>query len=104
MRFATTTNIPVKVLGAGTITAASVQIEGSSSQTAITPASDGKSIEITSVHCPKHGNEELKAWSNFTVTIEGATAETQISWDTTGVGESSKDGRICLDNIVIRKN
>ena len=104
VRFATTTNIPVKVLGAGTITAASVQIEGSSSQTAITPASDGKSIEITSVHCPKHGNEELKAWSNFTVTIEGATAETQISWDTTGVGESSKDGRICLDNIVIRKN
>lgn len=104
VRFATTTNIPVKVLGAGTITAASVQIEGSSSQTAITPTSDGKSIEITSVHCPKHGNEELKAWSNFTVTIEGATAETQISWDTTGVGESSKDGRICLDNIVIRKN
>ena len=104
VRFATTTNIPVKVLGAGTITAASVQIEGSSSQTAITPASDGKSIEITSVHCPKHGNEELKAWSNFTVTIEGATAETQISWDTTGVGESSKDGRICVDNIVIRKN
>ena len=104
VRFASEDNIPVKVLGAGTIAAANVQIEGSSSQTAITPESDGKSIEITSAHCPKHGNEELKVWSNFTVTIEGATAETQISWDATGVGETSKDGRICVDNIVIRKN
>ena len=33
-----------------------------------------------------------------------ATAETQIRWDTTGVGAESKDGRICLDNIAIRKN
>ena len=61
VRFASTSDIPVKVLGAGTIKTASVRIE------------------------------------------EG-TAETQIRWDTTGVGAESKDGRICLDNIAIRKN
>ena len=52
----------------------------------------------------KHGNEALKKWSNFSITIEGATAETQICWDTTGAGSTSANGRICLDNIVVRKN
>ena len=66
--------------------------------------SGGKSINITSAHCPKHGNEALKKWSNFSITIEGATAETQICWDTTGAGSTSANGRICLDNIVVRKN
>lgn len=104
VRFASTTDIPVKVLGAGTIKAASVRIEEGTDETAITPAADGKSIAITATHCPKHANEVLKKWSGFTLTIDGATAETQICWDSTGVGTESKDGRICLDNIVIRKN
>lgn len=104
IRFASSANIPVKVLGAGTIKSASVRIEEGTAETAITPAADGKSIEITLMHCPKHANSEYKKWSLFTVNIEGATQETQISWDTTGVEGGSTQGRTCLDNIVIRKN
>ena len=104
VRFASTSDIPVKVLGAGTIKTASVRIEEGTAETAITPAADGQSIAITSTHCPKHANDDFKKWSCFTLTIDGATAETQIRWDTTGVGAESKDGRICLDNIAIRKN
>ena len=44
------------------------------------------------------------AFNTYSLTIDGATAETQLRWDTTGVGAESKDGRICLDNIAIRKN
>ena len=104
VRFASTSDIPVKVLGAGTIKTASVRIEEGTAETAITPAADGQSIAITSTHCPKHANDDFKKWSCFTLTIDGATAETQIRWDTTGVGAESKDGRICLDNLAIRKN
>ena len=104
VRFASTSDIPVKVLGAGTIKTASVRIEEGTADTAITPATDGQSIAITSTHCPKHANDDFKKWSCFTLTLDGATAETQIRWDTTGVGAESKDGRICLDNIAIRKN
>ena len=104
VRFASTSDIPVKVLAAGTIKTASVRIEEGTAETAITPAADGQSIAITSTHCPKHANDDFKKWSCFTLTIDGATAETQIRWDTTGVGAESKDGRICLDNIAIRKN
>lgn len=104
VRFASEHDIPVKILNAGTIASAQVTIEGSGSATSIVPESDNKSINITSAHCPKHGNEALKKWSNFSITIEGATAETQISWDTTGAGTTSANGRICLDNIVVKKN
>ena len=103
-RFASDSNIPVKVLNAGTVTSAQVNIEGAGSATSITPESDNKSINITSAHCPKHANEVLKKWSSFTMVITGATADTQISWDTTGAGTTSANGRICLDNIVIKKN
>ena len=104
VRFASEHDIPVKVLNAGTIASAQVVVEGSGSAASIAPESGGKSINITSAHCPKHGNEALKKWSNFSITIEGATAETQICWDTTGAGSTSANGRICLDNIVVRKN
>ena len=104
VRFASEHDIPVKVLNAGTIASAQVVVEGSGSAASIAPESGGKSINITSAHCPKHGNEALKKWSNFSITIEGATAETQICWDTTGAGSTSATGRICLDNIVVRKN
>lgn len=90
MRFASTSDIPVKVLGAGTIKTASVRIEEGTAETAITPAADGQSIAITSTHCPKHANDDFKKWSCFTLTIDGATAETQIRWDTTGVGAESQ--------------
>ena len=56
-------------------------------------------LRVTLDHAPE---EPIDA--KFTLTIDGATAETQIRWDTTGVGAESKDGRICLDNIAIRKN
>ena len=104
VRFASEHDIPVKVLNAGTIASAQVVVEGSGSAASTAPESGGKSINITSAHCPKHGNEALKKWSNFSITIEGATAETQICWDTTGAGSTSANGRICLDNIVVRKN
>lgn len=103
VRFASEGNIAVRVLNNGTISSAQVVIEGEGSPMAITPESDGKSFYITSKHCPKHANDALKKWSNFTIVIEGATAETQICWDTT-TAETSTAGRICLDNIVVKKN
>ena len=78
MRFASTSDIPVKVLGAGTIKTASVRIEEGTAETAITPATDGQSIAITSTHCPKHANDDFKKWYCFTLTIDGATAETEL--------------------------
>ena len=79
-------------------------IEEGTAETAITPAADGQSIAITSTHCPKHANDDFKKWSCFTLTIDGATAETQIRWGHDRRGRREQDGRICLDNIAIRKN
>ena len=96
-------NISVKVLNAGKITSAEVKIKGAAPATAITPENDN-TILIKKAHYPGQTNAAAKEWSNFTVVIEGATAATQISWDTTSVGAESKCGRLCLDNIVVRKN
>lgn len=96
-------NISVKVLNAGKITSAEVKIRGEAPATAITPENDN-TILIKKAHYPGQANAAAKEWSNFTVVIEGATAATQISWDTTSVGAESKFGRLCLDNIVVKKN
>ena len=96
-------NISIKVLNAGKITSAEVKIKGAAPATAITPENDN-TILIKKAHYPGQTNAAAKEWSNFTVVIEGATAATQISWDTTSVGAESKFGRLCLDNIVVKKN
>lgn len=98
-----TDNISVKVLNAGKITSAEVKIKGATQATAITPENDN-TILIKKAHYPNQTNDAAKEWSNFSVVIEGATAATQISWDTTSVGAESKFGRLCLDNIVVKKN
>ena len=103
LRFASTASIPVKVIGSGSITSASVTVEGNGSPVTVTPEADGKSILILSAHTPKHANGDLKYWSNFTMTIEGAGPDTKISWDTCEADTKFSNTRICLDNIVIKK-
>lgn len=99
----TTDLITVKVLNAGTISSANVKIQGAASATDITPESGNTSFIITKEHCPKYANTEAKAYSNFTVVIENATADTQICWDTTAITTLS-NARLCLDNIIVKKN
>lgn len=99
----TTDGIVLKVLGGGTIASASVKIQGAEPATAIAPESGNTSLVITKVHCPKYANSAAKSYSNFTVVIEGATASTQISWDTTSI-KTLNNARLCLDNIVVKKN
>lgn len=103
LRFASAGNIKVEVLGAGTIASASVLVDGTGSAVAITPEADGKSFLITSAHGTKHPNDAAKTFSAFTIRVQGATAETQICWDTRSASKSG-EARYCLDNIVIRKN
>ncbi|WP_295938317.1 hypothetical protein [uncultured Alistipes sp.] len=100
----TTNNIPVKILNAGTISSAQVKVKGGAS-VSITPESGNTSFIITQAHCPTDygGNTNPKPLSNFTVVIQNATADTQVSWDTTGI-ETVSTARMCLDNIVIKKN
>jgi hypothetical protein len=97
-----TNNIPVKVLGAGSISSAEVHIKGASSATTISPEADGTSILMTNVHCPSFANADPKTYSTFTIVIEGATDQTQISWDATGIAPVG-NGRMCLDNIVVKQ-
>lgn len=99
----TTDMITVKVLNAGTISSANVKIKGAATATNITPESGNTSFIITKVHCPKYANTDAKAYSNFTVVIENATADTQICWDTTAITTLS-NARLCLDNIIVKKN
>ena len=101
VRFASTSDIPVKVLGAGTIKTASVRIEEGTAETAITPATDGQSIAITSTHCPKHANDDFKKWSCFTLTIDGATASTALRF--TSEPASGEFSRWFIDDICVTK-
>ena len=103
LRFASDGDIAVKVLGGGTIVSASVVKDGAGSPVTITPEAGNESFLINSTHNTKYGNTAQKYWSNFTFTIEGATAQTRISWDTSTASDSNA-GRYCLDNIVIKKN
>lgn len=102
MRFASKENIAVKVLNAGRIASASVNVDGGASPTAIAVEADNASFNIIPAHNTNYANADKKSWSNFTFVVEGATAETQICWDATGV-KTTKEGRYMLDNIVIRK-
>lgn len=104
LRFASTEDIKVAIIGGGTFAAVKVRVEGSGSEGSIAPAADNMSFAITSAHTPKHANSVApKPWSNFTVSISGATANTQIKWDCTTASTSS-EGRICFDNIIVKKN
>lgn len=95
--------ITVKVLGGGTIAAASVVVDGAGSPVTITPEAGNDTFLIKLAHNTKFANAEQKTWSNFTFTVENATAQTQISWDASSAPDSNS-GRYCLDNIVIKKN
>lgn len=103
LRFASEGDIAVKVLGGGTITSASVVVDGAGSPVTITPEADNASFLILAAHNTKFANTAQKTWSNFTFTVEGATAQTRISWDSSSASDSN-NGRYCLDNIVIKKN
>ena len=75
VRFASTSDIPVKVLGAGTIKDSQRAHRGRDGRNGHHPlAADGQSIAITSTHCPKHANDDFKKWLGFMLTIDGATA------------------------------
>ncbi len=109
----TTENVSFKVLGDGTISAASVKhaivakdsgnkaadVTGEKTED-IAPSGDGKSIVMTKVHCPRFDNSFDKPMSEFTITITGVTADTKLSLDTNG----STNGRIIFDDIVVKKN
>ena len=103
LRFASEGDITVKVLGGGTIAAASVVVDGAGSPVTITPEAGNDTFLIKLAHNTKFANAEQKTWSNFTFTVENATAQTQISWDASSAPDSNS-GRYCLDNIVIKKN
>lgn len=98
MRFASEGDITVSVLNAGTIASAKVNVDGKT-MTDITVEPDGKSFIITMAHGTKFANAAIKSWSEFSFEIEGATAETQIRWES-AVGSA---GRYMLDNIVVKK-
>ena len=102
VRFAADKNIPVKVLGAGSIASATVIVEGKGGAVDVNPEADGRSILITAAACPKHGNADMKYWSSYEIKITGAGPDTQISWDTIGADPASKNTRICVDNIRIK--
>lgn len=94
-----TNNISVKVLGGGTIKSAFVNIKGDPTETKITPEVDGTHFLITNIHCPNWTNTKQKNLSTFTFVVENATADTRISFDAAG----STNGRIIIDDIVVRK-
>lgn len=102
LRFASKENIAVKVLNAGRITSVQVNADGAAAATPINVEADNTSFLITPAYGTNYANADKKSWSNFTFVVEGATAETQISWDGTGV-TAAKEGRYMLDNIVIKK-
>lgn len=80
-----------------------VVVDGAGSPVTITPEAGNDTFLIKLAHNTKFANAEQKTWSNFTFTVENATAQTQISWDASSAPDSNS-GRYCLDNIVIKKN
>ncbi len=108
-----TKNVSFKVIGEGTISAASVKhavvakdkgnkaedITGEKTED-VTLADDGKSFLMTKTYCPCFDNGLDKPMSEFTITITGVTADTKLSWDANG----STNGRIIFDDIVVKKN
>lgn len=104
LRFASEGDITVKVLGGGNdrrgIRRGSTAREAPSRSR---PEAGNDTFLIKLAHNTKFANAEQKTWSNFTFTVENATAQTQISWDASSAPDSNS-GRYCLDNIVIKKN
>jgi hypothetical protein len=47
-------------------------------------------------------NNLVKYWTHFRLTVTGAAADTRIKWDASGLATAS-DGRLCLDNVLIRR-
>ena len=93
----------VKVLNGGKIAAVNVVKDGVGSAVTIQPAGDD-SFHINGSYHTDFANADQKTFSNFTFTIEGATADTQIMWNCkTNNTIASSQYRYCIDNIVVKK-
>lgn len=100
-RFAGDGDIYVTIEGAGTYTAAAVNIDGAS--TATTVSASGTDFVVTNDLCSKQANAVVnKPWSHVKLSIGGATAETRIKFDGAR-GKDSASDRCLLDNIKITK-
>lgn len=71
--------------------------DGGYTSASLTPKDD-VSFSMGATHNPQFDNAKEKAWTSYTVTIEGATADTQIHLEAKGYV------RLCIDNIVVKKN
>lgn len=97
------TFIEVKVLNGGKITSAKVVKDSEGSPITIQPAGND-AFHITSSYHTDYANAAAKKWSNYTFTIENATADTQIIWNCkTNASVASSQYRYCLDNIIVKK-
>ncbi len=108
VRFASEGDLKICVLGAGTLSNVTVDIEGNGSPVSVdvlTDEDNNSYFLLTSTHCPKHGNSEApKPWSTFSATITGATSATQVMWDSSvDASVASSTVRLCIDNILITK-
>jgi hypothetical protein len=100
-RFAGDGDIYITVEGAGTYTAAAVNIDGAAAATTV--AASGTDFVVTNDLCSKQANTVInKPWSHVELSIAGATAETQIKFDGSR-GKDSASDRCLLDNIKITK-
>ena len=100
-RFAGDGDIYITVEGAGTYTAAAVNIDGAAAATTV--AASGTDFVVTNDLCSKQANAVVnKPWSHVELSIAGATAETQIKFDGSR-GKDSASDRCLLDNIKITK-
>lgn len=95
--------IEVTVLNGGKITSAKVVKDGSGSDITIQPVGNS-TFHIISAYHTNYSNPDNKSWSNYSFVIEGATADTQITWNCkTDKLITSAHYRYCLDNIVVKK-
>lgn len=100
-RFAGDGDIYITIEGAGTYTAATVNIDGASAATTV--GASGTDFVVTNELCSKQANAVVnKPWSHVKLSIGGATAQTQIKFDGAR-GKDSASDRCLLDNIKITK-
>lgn len=91
--------IEVTIIGEGEFTAASVAPTAAGE---LPMEASGKTFKITQDVCPPYANAEVhKPWSHVVLSIKGATADTQIIWDSRMLAKGVC--RIRLDNIIIKK-
>jgi hypothetical protein len=103
LRFSNVGPNTFSVVGGGTVTAVSYAADGATEAVSVSSGLGGETFTITSdmasaYSSPTAVKQGRKAWTHLQFEISGATSSTQV-----GITGVTSTGRICIDNVVVKR-